>query len=200
MYSCCCVEWFRNPLSRVRNLLESKHKGHYMLFNLCSERSYPSSKFGSGTRVACFPFEDHQVKLKLLSLLIILLHCSGNTHDSTYACVYDVTQHPLFLTEAWQDRQQDRQHVTQAPPLPLISDFCQQVADWLQKDPENIAVVHCKAGKGRTGTMICAYLVHAVRLKCTSWLYCTNLISVRDVNYHPRSDSSKQASELQVSY
>ncbi|KAL3150728.1 hypothetical protein ABBQ32_000513 [Trebouxia sp. C0010 RCD-2024] len=101
-------EWFRNPLSRVRNLLESKHKGHYMLFNLCSERSYPSSKFGSGTQVACFPFEDHQ-----------------------------------------------------APPLPLISDFCRQVAVWLQKDPENIAVVHCKAGKGRTGTMICSYLIHA---------------------------------------
>lgn len=48
----------------------------------------------------------------------------------------------------------------QAPPLPLVSDFCHQVADWLQKDPQNIAVVHCKAGKGRTGTMICCYLVY----------------------------------------
>ena len=30
-----------------------------MLFNLCSERQYKSSKFDAG--VACFPFEDHQV-------------------------------------------------------------------------------------------------------------------------------------------
>ena len=52
----------------------------------------------------------------------------------------------------------------QAPPLPLVSDFCQQMADWLQQDPQNIAVVHCKAGKGRTGTMICCYLVYKVEL------------------------------------
>lgn len=54
----------------------------------------------------------------------------------------------------------------QAPPLPLINDFCRHVEDWLQKDPQNVAVVHCKAGKGRTGTMICSYLVYAVRYAC----------------------------------
>jgi len=53
--------------------------------------------------------------------------------------------------------------IVQAPPLPLVAQFCQEVAAWLGKDPQNVAVVHCKAGKGRTGTMICSYLVHAVR-------------------------------------
>ena len=62
--------------------------------------------------------------------------------------------------------EQDRRLDTQAPPLPLVSDFCLKVGDWLQKDPQNVAVVHCKAGKGRTGTMICSYLVHAVRTAC----------------------------------
>jgi len=52
--------------------------------------------------------------------------------------------------------------VLQAPPLPLVAQFCLEVAAWLGKDPQNVAVVHCKAGKGRTGTMICSYLVHAV--------------------------------------
>ena len=41
----------------------------------------------------------------------------------------------------------------QAPPLPLMADFCERMTGWLSKHPDNVAVVHCKAGKGRTGTM-----------------------------------------------
>ncbi len=57
--SCLYAEYYRNPLSSVKRLLEGQHKDHYMLFNLCSERQYEASKFG--VDVACFPFEDHQV-------------------------------------------------------------------------------------------------------------------------------------------
>ncbi|KAK9922314.1 hypothetical protein M0R45_030783 [Rubus argutus] len=42
----------------------------------------------------------------------------------------------------------------------MVKVFCENVQSWLLSDPVNIAVIHCMAGKGRTGLMVCAYLVY----------------------------------------
>ncbi len=45
------------------------------------------------------------------------------------------------------------------PSVAEMADFVREVRQWLAEDPEHVIAVHCKGGKGRTGTMICILLI-----------------------------------------
>lgn len=95
---------FRNPMTEVQRFFELKHKDHFKVYNLCSEREYDPSAFGGSC--ARYPFDDHN------------------------PC-----------------------------PLGVIESCCKDIHAYLSADPKNVAAIHCKAGKGRTGLIISAYLV-----------------------------------------
>ncbi|CAK88551.1 unnamed protein product (macronuclear) [Paramecium tetraurelia] len=47
----------------------------------------------------------------------------------------------------------------QAPPFNMMLEFCQKVHEWLKANSNHVVAIHCKAGKGRTGVMVCCYLL-----------------------------------------
>lgn len=49
------------------------------------------------------------------------------------------------------------------PPIELLFQACQEIHHWLLSNIKNIVAVNCRAGKGRTGTLICCYLLFSGR-------------------------------------
>ncbi|XP_014403796.1 PREDICTED: phosphatidylinositol 3,4,5-trisphosphate 3-phosphatase TPTE2-like isoform X2 [Myotis brandtii] len=96
--------FYRNPIQEVVRFLDTKHRNHYQVYNLCSERSYDPKYFHY--RVHRIMIDDHNV-----------------------------------------------------PSLSEMVEFSKEAQNWMAQDDKNIIVIHCKGGKGRTGTMACACLI-----------------------------------------
>lgn len=65
---------------------------------------------------------------------------------------YDVGKFPeVVITRGWRDHY--------ACPFRLLIHLTDEVDEYLKADKECAAVIHCKAGKGRTGTVICCLLL-----------------------------------------
>ncbi|XP_053521546.1 phosphatidylinositol 3,4,5-trisphosphate 3-phosphatase TPTE2-like isoform X1 [Artibeus jamaicensis] len=96
--------FFRNPIQEVVRFLDTKHRNHYRVYNLCSEKAYDPKYFHY--QVHRLMVDDHNV-----------------------------------------------------PSLSEMVEFSKEVQKWMAEDDKNITAIHCMGGKGRTGTMACAYLI-----------------------------------------
>ncbi|XP_029029049.1 putative tyrosine-protein phosphatase TPTE [Betta splendens] len=96
--------FYRNPIHEVARFLDTKHEGHYKVYNLCSEKGYDPKFFHY--RVERVFIDDHNV-----------------------------------------------------PSLEDMLKYTASVREWMAEDPTNIIAIHCKGGKGRTGTMVCTWLI-----------------------------------------
>jgi len=54
-----------------------------------------------------------------------------------------------------------------APPIKLIQECLEDVESWLAANEANMVGINCKAGKGRTGLIICCYLLHTKQCETT---------------------------------
>ncbi|OMJ82133.1 hypothetical protein SteCoe_17251 [Stentor coeruleus] len=92
--------------------------------------------------VAKFLAEKHRSKFKILNLSGLKYNYEkfGNHVNEYY----------------WEDHY--------PPTIELLFTACRDIHEWLIQDPENIIAVNCKAGKGRTGTLICCYLLFCGKL------------------------------------
>ncbi|CBI22276.3 unnamed protein product, partial [Vitis vinifera] len=86
-----------------------------------------------------------------------VLDMRHNGHYKVYNLRVEESYDPLHFHGRVETFPFDDHHI---PPLQTIKLFCKNVHSWLSSHPKNIAVVHCMAGKGRTGLTVCAYLVY----------------------------------------
>lgn len=49
----------------------------------------------------------------------------------------------------------------QAPSFTLLIEIIKSIDCWLASDKSNVVVVHCMAGRGRTGTALCSYMLYS---------------------------------------
>ncbi|XP_065178138.1 phosphatidylinositol 3,4,5-trisphosphate 3-phosphatase TPTE2-like [Sycon ciliatum] len=97
---------YRNSAAEVVRFFETKHPGHYRVYNLCSEKGYDVGMFSG--QVYRVKIDDHNV-----------------------------------------------------PLLHELIEFCEDVHRWMEAHPDNVIAVHCKGGKGRTGTVVCCWLMRS---------------------------------------
>lgn len=139
------MDWLRSKVSGHRN--RYKDDEYNLDITYITDRilamSFPASGFeqcyrNNISRVSQFLDEKHPGSYKIYNL--------SNRSYNTNKFKGEVVSYE------WEDHH--------SPPLLMLFKICKDMYDYL-KDPANVVVVHCNAGKGRTGTSIACFLMYS---------------------------------------
>ncbi|KAA6373769.1 MAG: putative Proteintyrosine phosphatase [Streblomastix strix] len=84
-----------------------------------------------------------------------------NTYHKDHYQVINLSQDQYDYSELNQNVQEFGFGDHHAPFLSDLFGIMQVMNNWLAAEKENIIAIHCKAGKGRTGAVICSYLLYS---------------------------------------
>ena len=85
-------------------------------------------------------------------------------HESKYK-IYNLCSERTYVDKSFYKQAYFPFDDHEAPKFQTIIDFCKDAYQFLTEDPSHVVGIHCKAGKGRTGTMICCYLIYSKFVK-----------------------------------
>ena len=108
-----------------------------------------------------FPGEDAigQYSVLIRNNLRTVKRFLDKRHPGRY-CVFNLCQEKRYAAAKFDGNVVEVPMLDHHPPtLAQLKFFCHALSKWLLQHPDNVAAVHCKGGKGRTGVMICAFLL-----------------------------------------
>ncbi|KAK0400220.1 hypothetical protein QR680_003410 [Steinernema hermaphroditum] len=111
-------------------------------------------------RIIAMGYPSHETESLYRNTMLSTVYFLQLFHDEHFM-VFNLRGEYIYDAGNFQYRVSAYEMTDHHPPrLELMGPFCDEMHTYLLTDPENVVAVHCKAGKGRTGVMICAYLTY----------------------------------------
>eukprot|EP01052_Picozoa_sp_SAG31_P010343 SAG31_NODE_565_length_14056_cov_22.573189_2_plen_729_part_00 len=163
---------YRKPMSKIARTLVSKQKRRYKQDGFDLDLTYitgvgddgldPPPGFQAVPKIIAMGIPSEGVEGQFRNPMSEVVRFFDTTHPDASKicnlCIEDTRQYDVEQFSGIVASYPFADH--NCPPLMLLPAFCKGAEEWLKMSEDNVIAVHCKAGKSRTGVMICALLLH----------------------------------------